>query len=98
MDAPCSGISMLWGAGYLAMTCASLGRLTAMRTVLLGGVALVVVIGANVLRTAALVAVETNVGSMIEWVHRVVGMEVFVAGAFAVAVAAHHLGRPECAA
>lgn len=97
IDAPCSGVRMLWTGLYLAFSLACLCRLGLRRT---GGVALValaaVVLG-NILRSAALFFVEAGIVAVPPWVHQGVGVAAFLAAAGLVAAfALRKAGRRPC--
>lgn len=60
IDAPCSGVNMLWTALLVALALAALARLPAGRTVLLAVAAAVFAVGGNALRAAALFLTESG--------------------------------------
>jgi exosortase/archaeosortase family protein len=60
IDAPCSGVNMLWTALLLVLVLAALGRLSARRTALLAGSAAVLAVAGNGLRAASLFLVESG--------------------------------------
>jgi exosortase len=91
IDAPCSGIKMLWTGMYLSCALAALQRMNAGRTVMLGSVALLIVMMANVLRATALFYVEAGVVPQAQPAHAMIGVVVFVFAAVAIAVAAARL-------
>lgn len=79
VDAPCSGVRMLWFGLYLAATLAALGRLDNRRSLIALSVAFVVVIAANVVRATALFFKETQIVSLPDWTHTGTGVVLFVA-------------------
>jgi exosortase/archaeosortase family protein len=81
VDAPCSGVRMLWFGLYLAASLACWSRLGNIRSVLLFGAAVVLVIFANVVRATALFFKEAGVVTLPEWTHAGVGLVVFAAAA-----------------
>ncbi len=85
VDAPCSGIRMLWVGGYLVCLLAVLWRLSARRTVLMGIAAIAVIIAANVVRAAALFYLEAGVVDLPGWAHQGVGLVMFAFSAGAIA-------------
>ena len=91
IDAPCSGVKMLWAGLYLSCTLAAVLKLTTQGTALLGALAVIVVLLANVLRTTALFFVETGILTLDDTWHTGVGVIVFTFAAIAVAAAAHRL-------
>jgi exosortase/archaeosortase family protein len=83
IDAPCSGVRMLWGGSFLALALAAYLQLRLSRTVglVLGAVATVVL--ANALRSAALFFPEAGVIALPAWSHAAIGFVTFAgAGAF----------------
>lgn len=91
IDAPCSGVKMLWAGLYLGLTLAAFFRLDARRTFLLGTLAIAVVLLANVLRAAALFFVEADVVVLAKEWHTGIGVTVFLFAALTVAGAAQRL-------
>jgi exosortase len=91
IDAPCSGIKMLWTGMYLSCALAALQRLDAKRTLVLGVIALVIVILANVLRAAALFYVEAGIVPEAQSAHSRIGAIVFIFAAGALAAIATRL-------
>jgi exosortase/archaeosortase family protein len=59
IDAPCSGISMVWAASYVSLLMATFLKLNGKKTLLLAGVAIPVVIAGNIIRAEALVLYDT---------------------------------------
>lgn len=91
IDAPCSGIRMLWTGLYLTCALAALQRLNARRTALLGAIALAIVMLANVLRATALFYVEAGVVPQARPAHALIGVVVFALAAISIAGAAARL-------
>lgn len=91
IDAPCSGVKMLWAGLYMSFTLAAFLRLDGRRTMLLGAVAVGIVLLANVMRTAALFFVEAGIMVVHEGWHAGIGVTVFLFAALAVAATAHRL-------
>ena len=85
IDAPCSGLRMLWVGGYLFLVCAYIHRLPLGRLLGLGTVAGMALIVGNAARTVALFFVETTSLSLPHWIHPTVGLSTFlmVGGAIA---------------
>ena len=81
VDAPCSGVRMLWFGLYLAAVLASWNRLSNGRSALLFATTLVLVIGANVIRATALFFKETRIVALPEWTHSAIGLGIFAAAA-----------------
>lgn len=61
IDAPCSGVNMLWTALLLALVLAALGRCSLGRTALLGAAATVLAVTGNAVRAASLFLTESGV-------------------------------------
>ena len=85
VDAPCSGVRMLWFGLYLAASLACWSRLGNIRSLLLFGLAFLLVIAANVVRATALFFKEAGVVGVPEWTHAGVGLLVFAAAALLIA-------------
>ncbi len=84
IDAPCSGIKMLWVGLYLALTLALHSRLSARKTLLVTVLSIVVIVAANSLRAAALFFVEAELFLFPPWFHEGVGIAVFLLAASAI--------------
>ena len=79
VDAPCSGLRMLWAGMYLALALAAWFGLSRRRTAAaaLSGVA--VVVAGNGIRSAALFVKETGLAPLPEWARAGIGLAVFAA-------------------
>lgn len=77
VDAPCSGIRMLWTGLYLTFTLACFARLTTRGTWIAYAATTAAVFAGNVLRTTALFFVETRLWPLPEGGHAAVGMASF---------------------
>jgi exosortase/archaeosortase family protein len=91
IDAPCSGVKMLWTGMYLSCTLAALWRMDARRAMSLGAFAMLIVITANVLRATALFYVESGVVPQAQPAHAPIGVVTFVLAAIAIAAVAARL-------
>jgi exosortase/archaeosortase family protein len=69
IDAPCSGIRMLWVGLYLAFALLCIYELRFLTSLLLLTIALVVIIAGNVFRAVALFYFESGVLQMPGWAH-----------------------------
>src|SRR5262249_38646361 len=87
IDAPCSGVKMLWTGFYLTFTLACYYKLNAKRTALACAASFGAVIIGNTLRAAALFYVETGAINMSlpDRTHEGVGVVIFAATAIAIA-------------
>lgn len=81
VDAPCSGIRMLWFGAYLAASVACWNRLGNLRSMVLFGAAFLLVIGANVVRATALFFKEAGIVALPEWTHAGIGLLAFAGAA-----------------
>ena len=93
IDAPCSGIKMLWTGAYLCCALAGLQRFNTKGTLLLGTLTLIIVILANVLRATALFFVEGGIVPQAKPAHELIGVIAFTLAAMAVAGAAAKMRR-----
>lgn len=78
IDAPCSGIKMLWVGLFLTFVLLCLYELPVIRSALLVLFAFVVIIGANVFRAVALFYLEAGVLNLPSWGHEYAGVIAFV--------------------
>lgn len=87
IDAPCSGVKMLWTGFYLTCALACYYKLNAKRTALACVAAFGAIIIGNTFRAAALFYVEAGAANLPlpDWTHEGVGVVVFAATAIAIA-------------
>ena len=78
IDAPCSGIKMLWVGLFFTFILLCLYELPVFKSALLVLLAFVVIIGANVFRAVALFYLEAGVVHMPAWGHEYAGVVAFV--------------------
>lgn len=95
IDAPCSGITMLWAGGYLAFTVAMLYRLSATDTVVSALLAFVFIIIGNILRVLSLFYVENAHISLPSSLHDAIGVSAFIITACMIMATASYLERLE---
>ncbi|MES2300218.1 MAG: archaeosortase/exosortase family protein [Pseudomonadota bacterium] len=81
IDAPCSGVKMLWAGLYLALALAAVQGLNARRSALALALAAIVLVLANAMRAAALFYVETGLIALPGWAHQGAGLVSFVLAA-----------------
>lgn len=91
IDAPCSGLKMLWAGLLLACALAASARLSAWRTLGAVGMAAIVVVLANAVRAAALFYMETGLLKLPAWAHSGLGVVCFVGAAVAILAGMHTL-------
>jgi exosortase/archaeosortase family protein len=94
VDAPCSGIHMVWTGLFLAAALACWKRLNGPAAVRLLRWASVLVFTANVLRAAALFCIETKIWPSPSWAHETVGLVLFCGAAIGIVFCSH---RPSSA-
>lgn len=85
VDAPCSGVRMLWAGVYLATSLAAWRGLTLRRGALLIGAAVVFVVAGNILRATALYYGEAGLVAFPSWMHSAVGLVAFGGSAAGIA-------------
>jgi exosortase/archaeosortase family protein len=79
IDAPCSGVRMLWAALFLTFALCAFHRLGWARTGIATALAVVAVLLGNTLRAAALFIVEAGILKLPSWSHEGTGLVVFAA-------------------
>jgi exosortase/archaeosortase family protein len=77
IDAPCSGVRMLWVGLYLACALATVYALRPLKTLTVLSTALIAVICGNIFRAVALFYLEARVIEMPAWSHDYVGVVAF---------------------
>jgi exosortase/archaeosortase family protein len=93
VDAPCSGIHMLWTGLFLAAALACWLRLDAHGAFRLLHKASLTVFIANILRAAALFCIESKIWPSPAWAHEGVGLALFGVAAITIYVASESLSR-----
>jgi len=78
IDAPCSGIKMLWVGLFLTFVILCLYELPVLKTLLLLPLVAIVIMAANVFRAVALFYLETRVLELPAWGHEYAGLIAFV--------------------
>jgi exosortase/archaeosortase family protein len=94
VDAPCSGIKMLWTGAFLSCALAAFQQLDTKRTLMLGLLALLIVMAANVLRSTALFYIEVGILREAQPAHAAIGVIMFVFAAVSIALVAARLREP----
>ncbi|MEF8712487.1 MAG: archaeosortase/exosortase family protein [Accumulibacter sp.] len=97
IDAPCSGIRMLWAGAYLMATAAALFRFTPRQTLAAAALTGSLVIAANAVRAAALFYLETGLLVLPVWAHTAAGMSVFVAAGLLIIHGLYRIDRTHSA-
>lgn len=84
VDAPCSGVHMLWAGAWLAFTLACLYGLPAVKTFALAVFSGLAVVAGNAVRAAVLFYREAGLVHWPAWAHEGVGVAVFAATALVI--------------
>ncbi len=77
IDAPCSGIKMLWFGTFLATFLACFLRLGAIKILLVLAISFVAILLGNIMRASALFYIEAGLIELGEWMHSGVGLVAF---------------------
>jgi exosortase/archaeosortase family protein len=93
IDAPCSGVKMLWTGMFLAMALAAVLRVGNGRTIVAGAVALAAVFLGNVVRSCGLFYLEAGIFPAPHWYHNGIGLVAFAITAGGIAWCVMKLGR-----
>jgi exosortase/archaeosortase family protein len=98
IDAPCSGIKMLWTGLYLTLVLVCLYRVKTGTAFLSCGISWVLLILANTLRTTTLFLLEVLPIDRPAWLHDLTGLIIFtLMGLALIAVVRHLSGERPCA-
>ena len=92
VDAPCSGIHMLWTGLFLASALSCWQRFDLRSTLRLLRRASLTVFVANVLRATALFCVEAKIWPSPAWMHEALGLALFGIAAIAICFSSHSSG------
>jgi exosortase/archaeosortase family protein len=95
VDAPCSGVRMLWAALFVAATASALLDLDVKRSAYAGAVTVLAVLLGNVFRAAALFYIEAGLVEAPRWTHSGVGVVAFAAVVAIVLAVSGWLSRKE---
>ena len=93
IDAPCSGIKMLWAGMFLAFLLAAVNNFNWLRSAIVCVSAVAVVILANILRATALFYVEAGVIDVPAWTHTGVGVLMFALTAVCIVLCADKIQK-----
>ena len=93
IDAPCSGIKMLWVGLFLTFVVLCFHELSLRKTLLLMPLVGVVIMGANVFRAVALFYIEAGVLDFPAWSHEYAGVIAFVLEAVGIISAVFFMQR-----
>jgi exosortase/archaeosortase family protein len=91
IDAPCSGVKMLWTGAYLCLALSAVMRLPALRTIALALLSIVVVIAANAIRATSLFYVEAGLLAGPAFLHEAIGLVMFAFAAGVILVLSRKL-------
>ena len=84
IDAPCSGVRMLWAGVYLALAAAFHLRLSNFRTASAAALSVGAVLMGNGIRSAALFHMETGIIALPHWYHAAIGLVAFAGTALVI--------------
>lgn len=98
IDAPCSGVRMLWVGLYLACALSLVYSLRPLKTLYVLTSAFIVVIFGNIFRAVALFYLEAGVIKMPAWSHDYIGVVAFVLVAAGITVFASWIRREKLCA
>jgi len=93
IDAPCSGVRMLWVGLFLVFTLVCMYELRLLKTLALLTAAIVAIIAGNVFRAIALFYFESGVYPAPAWAHDYAGFVAFALVATAIVTAGHFIRR-----
>jgi exosortase/archaeosortase family protein len=93
IDAPCSGVRMLWVGLYLTFTLVCFYELRLLRTVVFLIAALFAIIAGNIFRAVALFYLEAGVFPMSAWAHEYTGLVAFALVAAGIVAAVHFIRK-----
>lgn len=93
IDAPCSGIKMLWVGLFLTFVLACFYSLPVLKTLLLVPLSFLIIIGANVFRAIALFYIEAGVLQVPSWGHEYAGLIAFLLEALGIVSIVFRLRR-----
>ena len=89
IDAPCSGIQMLWAGLLLAAACSCFKNLDSLRTAFVLSAACIMAVFANAVRSAALFFIEAHIVKAPAWFHEGIGILVFMMLGFFILLSVH---------
>jgi exosortase/archaeosortase family protein len=92
IDAPCSGIRMLWMGLLLAAACSCFKNLDSFRTACVLSAACVMAVFANAVRSAALFFIEAHIVNSPAWFHEGIGILIFTMLGFFILWSVHRAG------
>ena len=86
VDAPCSGIQMLWVGTFLAALLSYLMRASPARFILNAAISFLMVLAGNILRNSLLFVKEAGILRLPDWTHAAIGLLAFLLTAILIAV------------
>jgi exosortase/archaeosortase family protein len=97
IDAPCSGIRMLWSGLYLAFTLCSFYQLDVSSFLRATLIAVLAILAGNAIRASLLFYPETRLIALPEWAHPAIGVvSFFVVAIFVVTATKFLIQRQQC--
>jgi exosortase/archaeosortase family protein len=93
IDAPCSGVKMLWVGLYLTFTLACLFKLSTFKTLVAAALSTVTIVLGNSVRAASLFHVEVGFVQLPSWSHDATGIMVFILTSLIILWTVHTIGK-----
>lgn len=93
VDAPCSGIKMLWTGILLSFILTGFFRFTNKKTLILSIYAFIFVIAGNIIRSTLLFFTESGIFVMPEWFHAAVGAAIFISLTAVITLTAYYMDK-----
>ncbi|WP_051294127.1 archaeosortase/exosortase family protein [Pseudoduganella violaceinigra] len=93
IDAPCSGVKMLWSGLLLASALAAAVRLSSLRTAAALILAVVFIVAANAVRASALFYMEAGITHLPAYAHSVIGVISFAVAGVGILFLIHSMGK-----
>jgi exosortase/archaeosortase family protein len=78
VDAPCSGVNMLWFSFYFTFFICCLYKLDLKKTIIVSAISFISIIIANIMRSTSLFYVESNIINLPNFAHQGIGVITFV--------------------
>lgn len=93
IDAPCSGVKMLWFGIFLSAVLASFFRFGYLKSSVLFAISFIAILLGNIFRASALFYTESGIVEIPKWAHEAVGVMAFLVTGIAIVSFARFLER-----
>jgi exosortase/archaeosortase family protein len=97
IDAPCSGVKMLWAGLYLALTLSCFYDLDPLESILVVLCAIIAIMISNILRATSLFYMEAGILDLPSWSHTMLGIIIFALTSAAIVWITLRIGKEPCA-